>query len=350
MRIWRKTIVLCIFALLSAVGAAGQEVKLLAPRSMGKWGIRAGNYSGITPLGGGRYAVVDDKYPYEGFFVFRIVQDSVTGQVIRVTDEGFCGGSRRMGKGWDAEGIAYRAADSTVWISRESDQRILAYTTDGQSTGNELSVPDGMKLGAIVPNYGFEALAYDTCRGKFWTMTENVLKADGKPLSPESQAPACLRLQSFGADGQPGAQYAYRTGLPLVKRRGRTYAFGVVALWAQADGSLWVMEREIDVARRILKSKTHIHIYKVAPADSDVLADNCTPERMEEKALEKQLIVSFSTRMRLFRPKFANYEGICEGAKLADGRHTMLLVADSQNRYGNRLCHLRDLIRVLVIR
>lgn len=348
-KLW-ETIFLCFLALLTAGGAAGQDVRLLAPRSLGKWGIRAGNYSGITSLGGGLYAVVDDKYPYEGFFVFRITQDSVTGQVVRVTDEGFRGGNLRLEKDLDAEGIAYRAEDSTVWVSRESDQRIPAYGIDGRPDGRELAVPDGMKPPAIVPNYGFEALAYDAGRGMFWTMTENVLKADGAPLSPGARDAVCLRLQSFGADGKPGAQYAYRPDLPHAKTKGRAYAFGAVALWVQADGSLWVMEREIDVARRILKSKTHIHIYKVCPEAGDALtADDLTPERMRGKALEKQLVASFMTRMRLFRPKFANYEGLCEGARLADGRRTMLLVADSQNGYGNRLCHLRDLIRVLVL-
>lgn len=351
MRTFRETIALCFLILLSAVGAAGQDVRLLAPRSLGRWGIRAGNYSGITPLGDGLYAVVDDKYPYEGFFVFRITQDSVTGQVIRVTDEGFRGGSRRLEKNLDAEGIAYKAEDSTVWVCRESDQRVPAYGIDGQPEGRELFVPEEMRAESIVPNYGFEALAYDACRGMFWTMTENVLKADGAPISPGARDVACLRLQSFGADGKPYAQYAYRPDLPLAKTKGRAYAFGAVALWAQADGSLWVMEREINVAHRILRSKTHIHIYKVYPAAGDSLsADGRLPERMKEKNLAKRLVASFSTRMRLFRPKFGNYEGMCEGVRLADGSRTMLLIADSQNRYGNRLCHLRDWIRVLVIR
>ena len=55
-----------------------------------------------------------------------------------------------------------------------------------------------------------------------------------------------------------------------------------------------------------------------------------------------------ATRMRLVRPKLANYEGLCEGSRLADGRRTWLLVSDSQGGYGNRLCHLRDWIRVCV--
>lgn len=341
---------LCAFLVWPALTAAGQDIRLLSPRNLGKWGVGHGNYSGITPLGGGRYAVADDKYPYEGFHVFRITQDAATGQISDVTPEGFRGGDRRLAHGGDAEGIAFRAADSTVWISRESDQRILAYTVNGASDGRELAVPVEMGAEAIVPNYGFEALGYEAGRDMFWTLTENVLKADGKTLTAGSHETACLRLQSFGADGKPRAQYAYQPDLPVVQEKGRTYAFGAVALWPHPDGSLWVMEREIDVARKILRSKTYIHIYKVYPTDADALSDTeRSPEKMKEKALKKQHVTSFTTRMRLFRPKFANYEGMCEGMSLPDGRRTLLLISDSQNGYGNRLCHLRDWVRVLVL-
>ncbi len=73
-----------------------------------------------------------------------------------------------------------------------------------------------------------------------------------------------------------------------------------------------------------------------------------TPEEMRGAALKKKPVAAFSTRMRLFRPKLANYEGLCEGMTLPDGRRTWLLVSDSQGGYGNRLCHLRDWIRVCV--
>lgn len=346
---WRNGLP-CMLLAVFAVETAGQDIQILPARSMGKWGVVPGNYSGIAPLGSGLYAVADDKYPYEGFHVFRIAQDSVTGQVTGVVPEGFRGGGRRLAGGWDAEGIAFRATDSTVWISRESDQRIPAYAVDGQPDGRELAVPEGMTAKTIVPNYGFEALCYDAGRDAFWTLVENVLKADGETLSAGSREAACLRLQCFGADGKAGAQYAYRPELPVTMKKGRAYAFGAVALWAWPDGNLWVMEREIDVARRILKSKTYIHIYEICPTDADSLSvAERSPGKMGEKALEKRLVASFSTRMRLFRPKFANYEGMCEGISLRDGRRTLLLVSDSQNGYGNKLCHLRDRVRVLVL-
>ena len=71
--------------------SVAQEVKMLPQQNLARWNVPPGNYSGITPLGDGRYAVVDDKEPREGFFVFRIEQDEQTGQVTGVWNEGFRG-------------------------------------------------------------------------------------------------------------------------------------------------------------------------------------------------------------------------------------------------------------------
>ncbi|MCD8318082.1 MAG: esterase-like activity of phytase family protein, partial [Paraprevotella sp.] len=75
---------------------------------------------------------------------------------------------------------------------------------------------------------------------------------------------------------------------------------------------------------------------------------NAPAEVLPHYALKKRLVAAFSTRMSLWRPRLANYEGLCEGATLADGRRTWLLVSDSQGNYGTKWCHLRDWICVLV--
>lgn len=51
--------------------------------------IPAGNYSGIAWLGGDRYAVVSDKEDTDGFFVWSIGIDSVTGEIQSARNEGF---------------------------------------------------------------------------------------------------------------------------------------------------------------------------------------------------------------------------------------------------------------------
>lgn len=138
---------------LSAGYAKAQQVELLKPKDLGRWNIPPGNYSGITPIGDGRYAVVSDKEAQDGFFVFRIRQDERTGQVTEVVNEGFRGTDSALKSGRDAEGVAFVPEDSLVWVSGEADQRIVAYRTDGAPAHRELAVPsfwDGRPLRRIM--------------------------------------------------------------------------------------------------------------------------------------------------------------------------------------------------------
>ena len=81
--------------------------------------IPAGNYSSITPIGNDRYAVVSDKSD-DGFFVFHIDIDTVSGRILSVSNEGF----RASGKpNRDQEGIAYQPYTHTLFISGEADNR-----------------------------------------------------------------------------------------------------------------------------------------------------------------------------------------------------------------------------------
>lgn len=309
-----------------------QHPLLLRARSLSRWDIPAGNYSGITPIGPGRYAVVSDKAKGEGFYVFAIEQDPVTGQVDQVNIEGFYGLSSSAEHGAvDAEGVAFLTGDSTVWVSDEAGQTVKAYWLDGKRTGQELAVPEALGKDRIYPNYGFEALGYDSLEKLFWTVSENALKTDGGPSSPSYGREVMLRMQSFTIDGRPACQLGYKLDKPYVKKVGRMYAYGVVALCPTGDGSLLVMEREFDVAKRYLKSKVYHKIYRVYP-----------------ELMEKELWVAFETKMKGFSARLANYEGMCMGRKLVDGRQTYLLISDSQGRYGKRWCHLKDWIRVIV--
>ena len=106
---------------LSAGYAEAQQVELLKPKELGRWNIPPGNYSGITPIGDGCYAVVSDKEAQDGFFVFRIRQDERTGQVTEVVNEGFRGTDSALKSGRDEEGVAFVPEDSLVWISGEAD-------------------------------------------------------------------------------------------------------------------------------------------------------------------------------------------------------------------------------------
>ena len=330
------------------LSARQKKVELLSPRSLSRWDIPSGDYSGITPVSDNRYAVVSDKSAIDGFYTFRIKQDRRSGQVVEVSDWAAFGDSLHGRSGRDQEGIAFFPSDSTLWISGEADQRIPAYRLDGSHTGQELSVPEICGKEKIYPNYGFEALTYDNTRNLFWTVTENVLKADGRVAAPGSVGPSPLRLLALSPSGAPVAQYTYWLDEPETRQKGRQYAFGVVALCALDDGRLLVLEREFDVPKRYLKSTVHEKLYMVRPDEADT--QSSAPKlNGTEGLLRKELVTEWTTRMRLIRPRLANYEGMCRGIVRDDGRQTLLLVSDSQGGYGKKFCHLRDWIRVIVL-
>ena len=51
--------------------------------------VPPGNYSGLTRLGGEHYAVVDDKSKSDGFWLFTIKIDSITGEILNVKADTF---------------------------------------------------------------------------------------------------------------------------------------------------------------------------------------------------------------------------------------------------------------------
>ena len=46
---------------------------------------------------------------------------------------------------------------------------------------------------------------------------------------------------------------------------------------------------------------------------------------------------------------YANYEGMCLGPKLNDGRQTLILINDSQAGAGNSLYRLKDYIKIIIL-
>ena len=82
-------------------------------------------------------------------------------------------------------------------------------------------------------------------------------------------------------------------------------------------------------------SLVDVRLYLVNPS-------NC----QEGELLEKPLLTEFRTKINLTARSFANYEGVCVGPRLADGRQLLLLVCDSQNQYHG---YLKDWFRTVVI-
>lgn len=281
--------------------------------------IPAGNYSGITWLGGNRYAVVNDKAENSGFHLFTIDIDSITGVIRHASENGF----RSSGvPNRDDEGICFYPQDSTLFISGEEDNEVLEYSMNGVLTGRKLQMPSVFKKAKA--NKGLEALTYQQQTGMFYTVTEKPLKGD-----------SLSRIQSFGKDLQPSCQWLYKMDKPSPKAREGKHTKGIPALTALPDGRLLVMEREVFRPKNHIGSWVKNTIYVVTPSVEN-----------REQLLEKHLLVSFQTRINLTARSFANYEGMCLGPQLKDGRQVLILISDSQNQYKG---YLKDWLKTIVL-
>ena len=310
-------------------GASAQQVVVNRQRHFRKT-VPAGNYSGICWLGGDRYAVVDDKSPSAGFRPLTIQIDSLTGDILSVRADSFVTSNQ---PNRDEEGICYVPHTNTVFVSSESDGQIIEYTLDGQLTGRRLNIPE--VFAGIYSNRGFEALTYNAVTRQFWTTTENSLKCDGQKPNSRRAISNRLRLQSFSDDLQPLHQYWYVTDTLAADSPEGKCTLGVSGLAALDDGRIVVLERRIQRTASGIGSHARVRLYMVSPADHQPGAE-----------LPKLLLADFHTAINLTRRSFANYEGLCVGPRLADGRQVLLLVADSQNQYKGLL---RDWFRTIVL-
>ena len=302
--------------------------------------VSAGNYSGITHIDGNKYALVSDKSENDGFYIFSIVIDTLTGAIADVKEIEFLGDSVCGG---DCEGIVFRPSSSTFYICREKDSSIVEYGNDGKLTGKALSVPDIYKN--ITGNFGLESLTYDEHKHLFWTINESTLPCDGAQATSTNGVKNMLRLQSFTDDLRPCAQYAYMMDAPKADSRSSKYAMGVSEITALGDGALLVLEREFFVPRNKLGAFVQCKLYEVEPSKEFEVNDEMQID--ETICLPKHFICSFITKLKLFDWSLANYEGMCLGPTLADGSKVIILVSDSQNRHGGIL---KDWFKTIVVK
>lgn len=339
------------FALLLSATISAQEVTLFKQHNMKRWGIPAGNYSGITNIAADRYALVSDKQEADGWTEVSI-SFLPSGDIGKGLFTDNILSKKSLSKSRDCEGIAY-VPEGRFFVAAESSQQILELSPNGEPTNRTLAVPACFSKENIFPNYGFESLTYNKEKGLFWTTTEQGLKSDvSAPSSPENPQPTLLRLQSFDANLKPLHQYAYKTDAPIMKKSGRLYAFGVSEMLVVNDTTLLVMERELNIPQNYNRAKCHIRIYSVNPKRQQPITDTSKPlsELDASEFIPKKLVCTFSTGFRIFGKKnLANYEGMCLGPKQDGNRQCIILVADSQNRAGNAFYHLKDYIRVIVI-
>ena len=271
--------------------------------------IPNGQYSGITRLQDDVYAVVHDKAPGGGLYIFTIAQneDGTIGAINAFKTD--AGGP----EGRDNEDIVFIPETEMLFISAEGDLSIREYRLDGQETGRQLNIPEDLKKPKA--NAGFEALAY--ADGIFWTTTESPIPGDEQHI-----------FQSFSLETlQPGSRFFYKADDPYTSAanavKASAYVHGISAMTMLPDGQLAVLEREVYVPgaqsgffQRLLGAYTRTKIYLVNPATA-----------VPGKTLDKKLLTAFYTSALTL----ANFEGMCLGPVLADGAQTLLLIADSQD-------------------
>ncbi len=322
--------------------------KIITQIALGIWGITPGNYSAIAPVEENVYAIVDDKDPTDGYKLLSLQIDDLTGKVTyaELTEPAGMVQRRSEGAGVmrDCEGACYYPMANTVFVSGEAYQDIVEYDLEGKPTGRKLAVPESMGRSQIAPNLGFEALTYNAKQHRFWTTTEGMLPADRGETSQIR-----LRLLSFDDQLKPSLSYVYRVDEPSKDHSKARGVHGVSSMLALDNGKLLVLEREGYSPKKKFGSFVNHKIYVVDLAgEKPVSLDTPMTEVPDELVVKKELLVEFKTKFSLFRRTLANFEGMCLGPRLADGRQTLLLISDSQNGMGNFFFHLKDYVGVYI--
>jgi putative lipoprotein len=347
-----RHLLVAVVWLLLGLSASARQADVLRRVRLSHWGIAPHNFSGIAPLGENRFAMVSDKDSAAGFHVWHIEQDALTGAVVRVVDEGFRSHSPLPAgrPAPDYEGVAFEPEAQRIWIADEATQQIRAYRTDGFPTGDSLFVPADVNRQAVRPNRGFEALTYSAHHALLWTAPEEPPRAVPSSVTTVAHdgdtTGAVIELLAFSPTGDLSHRVPYRIDRAAPAEGVRTHLNGVPALCALSDGSLIVMERELIVPRRYLGSRCEVRLYRVC---AEELSAHLSAPNPQAAPVSKHLLARWDTRLRLFRFDLANYEGLCLGRRLADGRQTLLCVSDAQGGAGRWFLRLHDVLRVVVL-
>ena len=277
---------------------ADDNVTTTRQRSFAKT-VPAGDYSGIAWLGGDKYAVVSDKSTNEGFYIFTIDIDSVTGNIRNVVCEDFveCDKGNR-----DLEGIAWMPERGWILMCGEKDNIIRAYNRNGKS------------IGVDIPKHFAHTNLYNAATKRLWTCNET----------------APITLVAYDDAFNIRESYSYAMDAPKKDgTKAAAYAHGISEVCAMDDGSLLVLEREFYVPKAKIGSSVVCKLYRYNPSKQ-----------------QKSLVEEWKTRLNLLARSLANYEGMCLGPRLADGRRVVVMIADSQSQYKGIL---KDWLRTICI-
>lgn len=334
-----------------------QVLQVLKVNNLSDLGIPHGSYSGITKISDSEYTIVDDHALYGGLYSLSIDWDLTTGAIKGIkrsalegtklaTPENAYGGD----KNWaDPEGVIYHPSTDTYFVAGERFSTIWEYDRKGVATERKMEVPKDFDVNHIWEAFGFESLAYNQNTNLFWTCTEKALLADKTQDSKPAQSKHKIRFQSFDENLKPAKQYLYETD----DYNPNSYTHGISEILALDNGKLLVLERELLVYTEGMAEdgisyisakdfKASNRIYMVDPTQTK-----------EGETLAKTKLLEINTLIDALKPSLADFEGMCFGPKLKDGRQTILLLADTQNGMGGSLgtitLTLQEYLTVLVL-
>lgn len=230
----------------------------------------------------------------------------------------------------DLEGIAL-TPERTLYVSSEGqvsqgvDPFLREYRLDG-SYIRDLPVPQkflprAAEKAGIRHNLGFESVALDAQRDWFYTAAENALLQDGPEADLGVASPSrILRLDRAG--GRPAAEYVYWVepvrDAPVGADDFRTR--GLVELVALGDSRLLTLERAYTQG-----VGNAIEIFLVSFEGATDVGQWKTLVGKSFRPVTKTRLLQLET----LGLELDNIEGMTFGPRLADGRRSLVLVADN---------------------
>ncbi len=321
---------------------AGATVTLTAGTEKSR-GTYPRGLSGLTYLGGNQYYSVADNGVEIGLYPCTIAL-AADGLSVSSFSTVATNVAVKLPSTSDLEACAYDPATGNIWVADEAGATIKEYTTNGVVV-QTLSYPAILKNKRHDTNRGFESLTISGDGLTMWTCTEEALTIDGD-ISAQGSG-TLVRLVKFSRTTvnepfQLAAMYPYLTdgwhnpygleasGAAHGSGSGRR---GVAALTALPDGSLLVLERECssDTAGNDFWAKLgaefYYSIYRVSDFDSatDVKGSGYDVGLASVPAIrvdKTRVIADFTCSLE-------NYEGMCLGPRLSNGKATILMVTDS---------------------
>ena len=278
--------------------------------------------SGVTWLGGNRYAAASDR----GSIVLLEVRLTMDGRPRSASVRS----GRTLPGAPDLEGIAWTGTGrETVFVSEEGTPSVREVSLADGATVAELGIADVYEHSR--PNRGLESLSLTRIGGArlLVTANEEALRVDGDRSTPVSGS--LVRVERFlgppASDRTASAlttagQFAYRTepihGVAIDGARS-----GLVDLVALPDGRLLALERSFALGERGLFQAS---IFEVDSTDAtDVAAGDLA------RALRDHAVVPATKRLLFAGPVpevGQNVEGMALGPRLAGGGHALVCVVD----------------------